>query len=514
MMYYLSNTIIHFTTNQQFPINSFQRFPLTILIFPAEIFSFLFTLYFIYNLLNGSIEESSPKKLSSKDKISVAILLPVYNEPMNVVQRTIIAAKKVEWPGQVNIYILDDSNNVADKKNMALLSKRFDCMLITRKDNVGYKAGNVNNAIKHYIKEEFFIILDADQAPEPELLDQTMDNFSDDTIGFVQTPQHYINADTPLERAATLGTNIFFQAQCQSKSRDHATPFCGTNAVIRTSAFKAISGFSYYTSTEDLELGIRMDSQGYHGVYVAKNLVHGYAPVDYKAYSSQQYRWANGNVAILRENWKNILFGNLTLRQQIHAIFTLGWWIIGVVTLIYIIVPLLSFFIGGTHHTWLPTWILILLFFNVLIGIGIIYVSLHGRTDEKIYVSDALLQYSLITNSAFIYAYAVIKAAFKNYTGFVRTNKVRSDSGISLIKWNIMLAIICFGFSIFSLFKAAGATDINTLRTFLPISLWLLFYTLILGSSIIFIGEQAIPESIAERTTFRFNNINTEEAAA
>src|SRR3989344_8958993 len=69
MGYYLSNTVIHFTTPQQFPINSFQRFPLTFLIFPAEIFSFLFTLYFVYNLLQGNHEHQVRKNPPSSSRM-------------------------------------------------------------------------------------------------------------------------------------------------------------------------------------------------------------------------------------------------------------------------------------------------------------------------------------------------------------------------------------------------------------------------------------------------------------
>ena len=50
MLYYLTNTLIHYTTDQQFPIDSFKRLPLTALIFPAEMFSFLFAMYFVYTL--------------------------------------------------------------------------------------------------------------------------------------------------------------------------------------------------------------------------------------------------------------------------------------------------------------------------------------------------------------------------------------------------------------------------------------------------------------------------------
>ncbi len=492
MGYYFSDTLLHYTTMQQFPINSFQRFALTILIFPAELFSFGFALYFVYVLLLGQRPQERPRPLDGQEKTPVAILIPVYNEPKEVVDRTLSACKLVRWPGATRIYLLDDSNNEEEKAVMDSLAKRHGCTIVRRPDRVGYKAGNINNALRKTVKEPFFMILDSDQAPVPEFLERTMDHFSDPTVGFVQTPQHFINEGTPIERGAKIGTNIFYSAQCLGKSHDSALPFCGTNAVLRASAFRGVGGFQYFSATEDIELGLRMNQAGYHGMYVPEILAHGYAPPDFAAYSSQQYRWANGNLAILRESWRGILFGRFSLRQQIHTLFTLGWWLVGVATLIYITVPILSLAFGlGTHHTWLPTALLVVLYFNVVLGILMIYVSLHGRVKgEKVKISDAFLQYVLITNSIFIFSRAAFNAAIGRYVGFVRTNKRRTGVGLGLIKWNLLLAALCLGFSFYALVMASISSDLQQLRTYFPVSLWLLYYSLILASSIIFVGKE------------------------
>lgn len=498
LTYYLSNTIIHFTTPRQFPVNSFMTFPLTILIFPAELFSILFGLYFVFVLFSNK-KILPPKPLTERPR--VAILLPVYNEPKDVIERTIKACMKIRWAGGTRMYLLDDSNTKESKDIVDTLAKKYGFtvggknnnqhMLIRRNDRIGYKAGNVNNAVKNFVTEEYFVILDADQAPDMEFLEETMDHFSDARVGFVQTPQHYINDDTPLERAERTGNAIFFHAQTVGKAKDGAMPFCGTNAAVRTSAFMKVNGFSYYTATEDIDLGIRMNAIGYIGAYVPKVLVRGYSPRDFKAYSSQQYRWANGNLAILRESWYKIITGkNFSLRYQIHTLFTLGWWLIGIVSFIFMIVPIISLLTGwGTHHTWLPTPLIIFLYINIVFGIGMIYMSTRKRLDkEPVRITDALLQYSLITNSMFIYLRAAFNALLKRYIGFVRTNKVAERSGLMQVKWNLIFSAICFALSVFSLYHASISTDIQGLRTYLPVSLWLLFFAIVMASSILFVG--------------------------
>ena len=505
LFYYLSDTLFHFTTPQQFPINSFTRFPLTVLIFPAELFSLLFGLYFVYTLFTDRLRNPPPLPLKNRARTRIAILLPVYHEPKEIVERTLKACRNVRWPGGVKIYLLDDSTNAPDKRNMAELARKYFCVLVTRKDRVGYKAGNINHALKNAVMEDFFVILDADQAPEPEFLEKTVDHFSNLSVGFVQTPQYFVNEKSVLERAVKVGNNIFYHAQCVSKARDGALPFCGTNAVIRTEAFRKVNGFAYYTATEDIELGLRMNEAGYHGVYVPHILIKGYAPPDFKAYCSQQYRWANGNLAILRECWLKILGGKFSLRHQIHTFFTLGWWMIGITTLVYMIVPLISLYTGmSTHHTWLPTAIIPILYANVVLGVGMIYMSLQQRTSDKITLADALLQYSLITNSVFIYARAAVNALFKRYIGFVRTNKVKSASSLGLVKWNLLLSAVCFGSSVYALYYAAVASSITQVRAMLPISVWLLFYSLMLASSIMFVEVRpAIAPALAPAVAAR-----------
>lgn len=491
LFYYLSVTLFHPVSDRQFSISSFQRFPLTFLIFPAEIFSFLFSFYFVYTLLTDKRENENPPSIKNKEP--VAILLPVYNEPKEIVERTIKASMSIKWP-QKNIYLLDDSHDKEDKKNMDFLADKYKINIIRRKNRVGYKAGNINNAIKNNVKEKYFAIFDADQAPLPEFLEETIPYFKDYKTGFVQVPQYFVNQDTTVERAARAGSSIFYNSQAISKSNDSAIPFCGTNVVLNTEIFRKVNGFSYFSATEDIELGIRINEAGYRGHYVPKILVEGYAPTNFKSYCSQQYRWSNGNLAILREYWLKILIGNFPFKYKIHLLFTLGWWLIGIITLIYVLVPMISLlFRTGTHHTWLSTVLLTFLFFYVIIGISMIYFSLSGREKKKIRFSDALLEYSLIINSMFIYVKAAINSVlFKRYVGFIRTDKKKSKSGIGIIKYNLAFSALCFAFSIYGLYRTMISPYFEELRFYLPASLWLLFYSIIFASSILFVGNAEI----------------------
>ena len=56
------------------------------------------------------------------------------------------------------------------------------------------KAGNLNNAL-FQTSGEFLLILDADQVPQPDVLEKVLGWFRDPQVALVQTPQWFVNVD-------------------------------------------------------------------------------------------------------------------------------------------------------------------------------------------------------------------------------------------------------------------------------------------------------------------------------
>ncbi|MCW2829437.1 MAG: bcsA, partial [Aeromicrobium sp.] len=112
------------------------------------------------------------------------------------------------------------------------------------------KAGNINNA-QMATEGEFLLILDADQVPEPNILDRTLGYFRDDKVALVQTPQVFTNvpADDPLGSQAPL----FYGPIQQGKDGWNAAFFCGSNAVIRREALMQL-GVSRYVGEVEISV--------------------------------------------------------------------------------------------------------------------------------------------------------------------------------------------------------------------------------------------------------------------
>ncbi len=172
---------------------------------------------------------------------TVDVFITTYNEPIELVMATALAARKITFPHRT--WILDDGS----RPEMREAAEAADLGYITRSsawdDRPRHaKAGNLNNALE-VTTGEYILILDADQIPRPDILDRTLGYFRDDRVALVQTPQVFSNVATgdPLGSQAPL----FYGPIQQGKDGWNAAFFCGSNAVLRRDALMQLGIVGY-----------------------------------------------------------------------------------------------------------------------------------------------------------------------------------------------------------------------------------------------------------------------------
>ena len=73
------------------------------------------------------------------------MLIPTYNEPLDVVRYTALGALNMDWPAdKLHVYILDDGR----RKEFEQFAFEAGIGYKTRPDNKHAKAGNINAALK------------------------------------------------------------------------------------------------------------------------------------------------------------------------------------------------------------------------------------------------------------------------------------------------------------------------------------------------------------------------------
>jgi cellulose synthase (UDP-forming) len=182
------------------------------------------------------------------DDATVDVFITTYNEPIEMVLETAEAAQRIRFPHST--WILDDG----DRGELAKAAADRGIGYITRSaswtdDKPRHaKAGNLNNALFE-TDGEYILVLDADQVPEPEILDHTLGYFRDPYMALVQTPQYFHNVpfSDPLGSQAPL----FYGPIQQGKDGWNAAYFCGSNAVLRREALMQLGIRGYVHAVED-----------------------------------------------------------------------------------------------------------------------------------------------------------------------------------------------------------------------------------------------------------------------
>ena len=187
-----------------------------------------------------------PKPPAPVDGLTVDVFITTYNEPIDMVIETARAARDIRYPHET--WILDDGA----RDEMRLAAEEIGVGYIKRGDDwtnrpLHAKAGNLNNALMS-THGEFMLILDADQIPDPRILDATLGYFNDPLVALVQTPQEFGNVPDkdPLGSQAPL----FYGPIQQGKDGWNAAFFCGSNAVLRREALMQLGVVKYVTEVE------------------------------------------------------------------------------------------------------------------------------------------------------------------------------------------------------------------------------------------------------------------------
>ncbi|HDR2790875.1 TPA: UDP-forming cellulose synthase catalytic subunit [Enterobacter asburiae] len=249
---------------------------------------------------------------------TVDIYIPTYNESLEVVRDTVLAAQCIDYPrDKMKIYLLDDGK----RREFAVFAADVGVGYITRNDNSHAKAGNLNHAMK-LTQGELITVFDCDHVATRIFLQATVGGFlKDPKLALVQTP-HYFYSPDPFERNLSVGRNIpnegtlFYGPIQQGNDNWNATFFCGSCAVIRRSALEEIGGFAVETVTEDAHTALKMQRLGWKSAFLDIPLAAGLATERLVLHVIQRTRWARGMTQIFRLD--NPLFGRgLTIQQRL-----------------------------------------------------------------------------------------------------------------------------------------------------------------------------------------------------
>jgi cellulose synthase (UDP-forming) len=306
----------------------------------------------------------------------VDVLIPTYNEPLDVVRYTALGALNIDWPAdRMHVYILDDGR----RKEFEQFAFEAGIGYKTRSDNRHAKAGNINAALKS-IDSPFVVIFDCDHVPTRSFLQMTMGwMLRDPKLAILQTPHHFYSPD-PFERNLSQfhvipnEGELFYGVVQDGNDFWNATFFCGSCAVLRRKALDDIGGIAVETVTEDAHTSLRMQMKGWGTAYINIPQAAGLATERLSAHVGQRIRWARGMIQILRTD--NPLFApGLKLPQRLCYFNAMTHFLYAVPRLIFLSAPLIFLLL---NHTNIPGY------WAAILAYALPHLALSNVTNSRI----------------------------------------------------------------------------------------------------------------------------------
>jgi cellulose synthase/poly-beta-1,6-N-acetylglucosamine synthase-like glycosyltransferase len=265
----------------------------------------------------------------------IAIQVPAYNEPIEVVTETLKSLAAIDYPNLI-VQVVD--NNTPDESAWRALEKlcgelgpRFQ--FIHLENWPGFKAGALNEANRRLPSDvEIVGIVDSDYVVNKDWPRAVAGHFADPNVAFVQTPQNYRDwSDDQYLRGLYYSYQYFFDITMPSRQHRNAIIFAGTMGLIRLDVLREIGGWNADVVTEDAEASLRMLALGYQGVYEPRAFGAGLMPLSFDGLKKQRFRWALGGMQILRLHWKRLLQPGhgqkLSIGQRIHYLLGSIQWL-------------------------------------------------------------------------------------------------------------------------------------------------------------------------------------------
>ena len=310
-----------------------------IFFFAAEILSYLLLCLLSYSTWRlRSPRLANPE---SQPRLSVDILVPCCGEPLEIIQTTLKAVRRITYH-PLEVYVLDDAGSEA----VAALAQSLGFHYLSRPQaglpRADSKSGNLNFGMSES-RGELILVLDADQVPAPEILNRLVGFFGQSQVGYVQSKQAFFlpEGDPFYNR-----DKVFYETIQLSNDQANAVISCGSGVMYRRQALQEIGGFASWNLLEDFTTSYELASQGWRGVYYPHALSRGLAPATLAGVYHQRFQWCLDTMRLFF--WDNPLFkSGLSWPQKAHfLIVMMSYLTSGLVFPVFYTAPLLVYWRG------------------------------------------------------------------------------------------------------------------------------------------------------------------------
>lgn len=440
--------------------------------FGFEMLAILYTLMSIVILLRLTDRSAEADREEARLKASgqwpaVDIFICSYNEPLDVIEKSIVTALAVDYPA-ATVWVCDDTRREWLRDYCEAVGANY----LTRPDNAGAKAGNLNNALRQtalVTNAPLILVLDADFAVMPNILRRTVGLFHDARVGVVQTPQFFFNAD-PIQHNLMVSDawvddqRIFFDVFQPAKDA-WGCAFCvGTSFLVRRDRVTELGGFPQDAICEDINLTYSLMRQGYRTHWLNERLSAGLSAEGLPEYITQRTRWCLGTIQVaLLENGP-FRGSGYTLIERLHYLHGVLNWLCKPFIVLMLAAPSIYWFFDmpAFHADYLS---FLRYGMPALFALWIYSVWVSGRRTLPLFMEVTH------TITALAVTLTLASALVKPFGRPFKVTDKGGDRSLSTVRWNMAagfgaISLLSAGSIVWSYVSPDAAVEISSLDYF------------------------------------------------
>ena len=273
---------------------------------------------------------------------SVDVFITVCGEPLPVVDRSLASVARLQWPGKLTVYVLDDGNDPRVAARAAELGFVYRSRVADGLGNEGRKAGNLNYGLARS-SGEFVFVLDADHEIHADGFRPLMGYMKFSDVAFVQSKQRFIVQENDPFNAQDP---VFYDGVQLAFDDSDAVISCGSGVLYRRRALDDIGGFATWNLVEDLTTSYELHARGWKTFYYPYPLTKGLAPANIHEVYRQRGQWATDTLRLFF--WDNpLLKKGLSWKNRLdHLMISLTYLWAGFLIPIFFVLPLVTYVTG------------------------------------------------------------------------------------------------------------------------------------------------------------------------
>ncbi|MEI6316733.1 MAG: glycosyltransferase family 2 protein [bacterium] len=322
---------------------------------------------------------------------SVTIIVPCYNEEKSV-EKTIDSLLALSYPkDKIKIMVVDDGSKDSTWQVLQKFKGHPNIEIYTKPN--GGKHTALNFGIEH-LTTDFVGGLDADSFVHPEALKRIMSYFENPQTMAVSSAIVVHEPKNIIQRAqiAEYHFGVFMKKMLGTIGAIHVTP--GPFTIFRREVFDNLGLYRKAHNTEDAEIALRMQKNGYKIDHCPDGYVYTVSPDTIPKLYRQRVRWSYGflkNAKDYKELFFNKKYGNIgffTLPAGVISILAISFVFFAtlyhlIVSIVYTIIRLRVAGIKSILHVPSFSWFFVnteaITFISILLAISLIALLFIGQ---------------------------------------------------------------------------------------------------------------------------------------